>query len=106
LYECDSAEPSPRCSPRDASQEEETHGFLDVSEDSGNGENAQNILEEFLQRHNWTKKDLNRSENRTVATELIAILVRKNGISGREVAEITGINREKVRRILVSLVSR
>jgi putative transposase len=83
-------------------QEEETRAFLDVSEDSGNGENAENILESFLQSHNRTKEDLNRSENRAIAAELIEILVRKSGISGREVAEITGINREKVRKILVS----
>jgi putative transposase len=83
-------------------QEEETRAFLDVSEDSGNGESAQDILEKFLQRHSWTKEDLNRSENRAIAAELIETLVRKSGISGREVAEITGINREKVRRIFVS----
>jgi putative transposase len=83
-------------------QEEETRTFLDVSEDSGNGESAQDILEKFLQRHSWTKEDLNRSENRAIAAELIETLVRKSGISGREVAEITGINREKVRRIFVS----
>jgi putative transposase len=83
-------------------QEEETRAFLDVPEDSGNGENAEDILECFLQSHNRTKEDLNRSENRAIAAELIETLVRKSGISGREVAEITGINREKVRKILVS----
>jgi putative transposase len=83
-------------------QEEETRAFLDVPEDSGNGKNAEDILESFLQRHNWTKEDLNRSKNRAIVAELIETLVYKSEISGREVAEITGINREKVRRILVS----
>jgi transcription initiation factor IIE alpha subunit len=37
-----------------------------------------------------------------IAAELIETLVRKSGILSREVAEITGINREKVRKMLVS----
>jgi REP element-mobilizing transposase RayT len=83
-------------------REEENRAFLDVYESSNIGENVEAILEDFLQRHNWSKEDLNRSDNRSLATELVEMLVRKSGASGRQVAELTGINREKVRRILVS----
>lgn len=84
-------------------QEEGNHAFLDISEVSDDGEEAEAILEKFLRSHNLLKEDLNTSENRAIAAELIQNLVRKSGISGRQVADLTGLNREKVRKIIMSL---
>jgi DNA-binding phage protein len=74
-----------------------------VIETSNKGENAKDVLENFLQSHNLSKEDFNRNEQRAIITELMKTLVCKSGMSGRQVAEITGINREKVRKILVSV---
>ena len=82
-------------------QIEDNQTFLDLSENE-RSENGEDILKEFLLRHNLAKEDFNYSENQAVLCELIEELVRKCGLSGRKIAEITGINREKVRRIRVS----
>lgn len=87
---------------REFQQEEDKLVYLDVSDTDHAGENADDILGAFLQRNSWTKEDLRKRENCGVASDLIKTLVYRSGISGREAAEITGINREKVRRILVS----
>ena len=82
-------------------QVEDNRTFLDLSENDGDG-NAEEIFEEFLLRNKLAKEDLNYRGNQAVLAELVGELVRKCGLSGRKVAEITGINREKVRRMLVS----
>jgi len=84
-------------------QEADYRVLLDVPEAGNARENAEYILEEFLQSQNWTNADLQRRDNRARVADLIKTIVHISGISGREVAEITGINREKVRRMLVSM---
>ena len=81
-------------------QVEDNRTFLDLSEHDGGG-NAEEIIEKFLLRNKLTQEDLNYIDQ-AILVELVEELVRKCGLSGRKVAEITGINREKVRRLLVS----
>lgn len=83
-------------------QEEEPCTFIDISK-TNNRADAEAIVEGYLKGNNITKEDLNKDVNQTAAAALIRALVCKEGISGRQIAELTGINREKVRRIIVSV---
>jgi REP element-mobilizing transposase RayT len=83
-------------------QEEENQVFLDVTEASEHGENVEIILEKFLLSHNVRKEDINRNENRAIAVKLVQTLASKSEISGRQIADLTGLNREKVRKIILS----
>lgn len=81
-------------------QAEDNNAFIDVP--ASNVENAKDILDDFLQRQSLSLDDLNKRENIDKASEIIEKLVCETGMSGRQAAEMVGINREKVRRILVS----
>lgn len=83
------------------SAEEPEHSFLDVSEEAG--ENAEDILKDFLQSRSWAICDLQNNNNQLIVRELIEMLMARSKISGRQIAQLTGINREKVRKMLVSL---
>lgn len=84
-------------------EKEESKVIFDVDEVSDNEDDAEVILDKFLRSHNLEKKDLNASKNRALAVKLVRILVRKTELSGRQVADLAGVNREKVRKIILSL---
>lgn len=80
---------------------EEPQPFLDVPDEAG--ENAEDILKEYLQSRSWSIGDLQKNENQLIVPELIEMLMTRSKISGRQIAQLIGINREKVRKMVVSL---
>lgn len=81
--------------------EETEHLFLDIVD--GNGENAEEILKSFLQNRSISIEDLQKKDNQLIVVELIQILIAQSKISYRRIAQLIGINREKVRKIAVSV---
>lgn len=84
-------------------QQDEQRRFLEVAETSKAAEDPQELVTGFLQSRQWSLEELCKNENQSVATELIQALIARSGISGRQIAHLTGINREKVRRMAVSM---
>lgn len=80
--------------------EETQHPFLDIVDE--NGENAEELLKSFLQNRSISIEDLQKNEQQLILTELIQMLIARSKISCRQVAQLIGINREKVRKIAVS----
>jgi putative transposase len=80
--------------------EEDTNIYLEISINN-NEELAQELLRKCLIKNSWEKEDLKRRENRIQVSELIKEM-GKQGLSGRQIAELIGLNRELVRRIIVS----
>lgn len=80
--------------------EEKQHHFLDIVDE--NGENAEELLKSFLQNRSISIEDLQKTEQQLILTELIQMLIARSKISCRQVAQLIGINREKVRKIAVS----
>lgn len=81
--------------------EEAQYFFLDMPEETG--ENAEDILKGFLQSQAWSMGDLKKNENQLIVKELLEMLLVRSKISARQIAQLTGINREKVRKMVVSL---
>lgn len=80
--------------------EPSTCQFLDMPDEAD--ENADTVLQGFLQSRAWSIEDLQKPDNRHMVLELITMLMTRCQISARQIAQLTGINREKVRRMLVS----
>jgi REP element-mobilizing transposase RayT len=80
--------------------EEAQHLFLDMPDET---ENAEDILKSFLESQAWSMGDLKKNENQLIVKELIELLIVRSKISGRQIAQLTEINREKVRKMVVSL---
>lgn len=74
--------------------------FLDMPDETG--ENAEDILNGFLQSRSWSSGDLQKQDNRQVLRQLVEMLMTRSKISARQVSRLTGINREKVRKLAVS----
>lgn len=83
--------------------QEEPHQFLEVAATKSASETPEDLIAEFLRSRQWTVEDLCKKENLIVTADLIRVLLTHGGISGRQIAQLTGINREKVRRIAVSV---
>lgn len=80
--------------------EETQRLFLDIDQ---NGENAEELLNNFLQSRSMLIQDLQKNENSLIMAELLQILILKSKISCRQLANLIGINREKVRKVVSSL---
>ncbi|QJW48599.1 transposase [bacterium BFN5] len=80
--------------------EKTQHAFLDIVDE--NSENAEELLKSFLQNRSISIEDLKKNEQQVILSELIQLLIAKSKISCRQVAQLIGINREKVRKIAVS----
>jgi len=80
--------------------EENQHPFLDISDRSV--EDAEELLKSFLQSHSMLVDDLQKSDNRLITAELIQILLSQSNASCRQISQLIGINREKVRKMAVS----
>ncbi|BBB90502.1 MAG TPA: transposase [Methylomusa anaerophila] len=76
--------------------------YLDI--DSGrlpmNQEEVGGYIEKYLRDHNLTKQDIQRREYIAERNQLLRCLARDSGWSMRKIADITGINREVVRKAL------
>lgn len=83
------------------SSEEPQHLFLDIVDESN--ENAEELLERFLQSRSMLIGDLQKKDNRLAVIELIQLLLSRSNISCRQIAQLTGLNREKVRKTAMSL---
>jgi REP element-mobilizing transposase RayT len=75
--------------------------FLDT--DDERGANAKALLAHFLQSHSMRIEDLRKQDHFPIVVELIQLLLSQSKSSCRQIAELLGINREKVRKIAVSL---
>lgn len=75
--------------------------FLDIVE--GNGENAEELLKSFLQSRSMVIGDLQKNDNQLIVAELIQTLISQSKISCRQIAQLIGINREKVRKMVLSI---
>lgn len=87
------------------SDQEENKTFLDISEkEYTDQDDVCRFVAEFLKNHNLKNNDLNYKHNVELRAALIRELPAKfNNISQRSIAEVTGVSREKVRRILKSV---
>lgn len=72
--------------------------FLDIVDK--NGENAEELLKSFLQSRSMLIEDLQKNDNQLIVAELIQILISQSKISCRQIAQLIGINREKVRKMV------
>jgi len=80
--------------------EEEPRAFLDIPPKSG--EDGEGILLTLLRKYHTSKDTLAQDEDKGKLRDLITELIHETGVSRRQVAEMTGINRERVRRLFVS----
>lgn len=80
--------------------EEPQRPFLDIVD--RNGENAEELFKSFLLSHSMLIEDLQKSDNQLVVAELIKALLYQSKISCRQIAKLIGINREKVRKMVIS----
>lgn len=77
--------------------------FLDVEDKCEIDEtNVNEFINHFLKEKNISIIELHNSSNKEVRKELLEILHKKSNFSIREIALITGLNRETVRRMIVS----
>ncbi|QDR79414.1 transposase [Sporomusa termitida] len=74
--------------------------FLDVPERSDKEPAV--ILQELLVKHRINPEDINKRECLSALRHVIRELVQATGISLRQAAEIVGINREKLRKLVMS----
>lgn len=81
--------------------EEPQASFLDMPGEAS--ENAEDILNRFLQIRSWSVEDLQQQDNRHIVRELIKTLMTRSQISARQIAQLTGINREKVRKLALPM---
>lgn len=80
----------------------EKREFLDIDmneERDIHRHNVYQFIDHFLQENHVKKVDLNNKLYRQKRNELIQKLIEKSNLSKRSIAEITGINRETVRRV-------
>ena len=85
--------------------QEEERQFLEVAATKKANEDPQELIAAYLQSRQWMLADLCKNENLSAAVELVKMLLASGGVSGRQIAQMTGINRERVRKIAVSVES-
>lgn len=83
--------------------QEEPRQFLEVAATQTVRKDPNELIAAYLQDRQWTSAELCKSENLSAAVELVRMLLANGGVSGRQIAQLTGINREKVRRIAVAV---
>jgi REP element-mobilizing transposase RayT len=78
--------------------------FMDLYEDNFkcDRDEAQKVYIEYLEKYKLNVEDIKKRENKVIINRLIKELARNTGLSGRQISNITGLNREKVRKIIVS----
>ena len=81
--------------------EEKQHRFLDLPAEFC--EQAEDILQGFLDGHSWSLADLQKSDNLHGLREVVELLMMRSKASARQIAQITGVNREKIRKMVVSM---
>lgn len=78
---------------------------MDIIEDEDAAENIKMQvrlqIDQFLQAKGIALADISKPELFEVRKELIVWLKETTSMSGRKLAELTGINRETIRKILV-----
>ncbi|MEG6586786.1 transposase [Dendrosporobacter sp. 1207_IL3150] len=79
--------------------EDNQHPFLDIVDRSV--EQAENLITRFLESRSMSIEDLRKYNNQHIAAELVQVLVSQCKISCRQIAQLTGINREKVRKLTI-----
>lgn len=60
------------------------------------------LLNDILQSNGVTLKDIAKKENTHILKELVLKLRNDTGLSGRKLSQLTGINRETIRRALLT----
>ncbi|SFM39430.1 REP element-mobilizing transposase RayT [Pelosinus propionicus DSM 13327] len=75
---------------------------MDVMEDCKLDDNHEAQIRKFLQIRGITLKDISKPEYLNTRKELIIWLQENTAMSGRKLAEVTGINRETIRKILAN----
>jgi putative transposase len=80
--------------------EEETETFMDLPEKTSGA--AEDVVNQLLRIYNLTQEAFIQNKDKCKTTEIIKELIRETGVSGRQAAQITGINREKIRKMIVS----
>ena len=83
--------------------EEEQQIFAEMETEGKTEYDVESILVKFLSMHKLTKEELKRKENRSLAANLVRDLARVPQLSGRQIGELTGLNREMVRKMIVSV---
>lgn len=78
--------------------------FMELYDDNlkFNEDEAKKFYIDYLKKKKLSKENIMKRENKTVRTGLIKELAGITGLSGRQISKITGINRETVRKILMS----
>jgi REP element-mobilizing transposase RayT/predicted XRE-type DNA-binding protein len=89
---------------KEFSNEESLDNFVDIKEDDEklNEEEVFEYIRKYLNEKKIGLEQLNEKEYRIELEILVKELVSKSNLSLRRIAEITGINREKVRKINMS----
>jgi predicted HTH transcriptional regulator len=75
---------------------------MDVMEDCKSDDNHEAQIQEFLQIKGIALMDISKPEYLYTRKELIIWLQENTVMSGRKLAEVTGINRETIRKILAN----
>ncbi len=71
-----------------------------MPEKSGAG--AEEVFRQLLRKYNLSQEMLVQKADQGQGADLVKEFIRETGVSGRQVAEMAGMNRERVRRIIVS----
>ncbi len=79
----------------------QTH--LDIAEEETEEvEEAEQYLTRLLCEYRWTKEDLVKSENEEKCKGFVKEFIHDTGISARQAAVYLGMNREKIRKMILS----
>jgi len=78
----------------------EEREFLDIEDEQMDEENLHQFINRYLVEKGVKFDELSRVENKRIRNELIVEIVSQSNLSLRRISELTGFNRETVRRAL------
>ncbi|SMC33489.1 REP element-mobilizing transposase RayT [Sporomusa malonica] len=82
--------------------EAEAGRFLDVPSGLGIGQEPTVVLQDFLAKYKLTLEDMQKIDGLPEMRDVLWRFMQETGLSVRKIAEIAGINRERLRKIVMS----
>ena len=81
--------------------EQSQESCLDIADPQLEADTVHQIIQDTLNNTGMTVKDLSKVENLPILKDLILTIMNNSRLSGRKISEMTGINRETIRKALL-----
>ena len=81
--------------------EQSQESCLDIADPQLEADTVHQIMQDTLNNTGMTVKDLSKVENLPILKDLILTIMNNSRLSGRKISEMTGINRETIRKALL-----